>query len=42
MGRWRKSRLAGYFVYHWRHGAIEDKPGHLRVLASHNDYYRSR
>lgn len=33
---WRRSRMEGYFVYHWNHGEIEDRPSHLRVYASEN------
>jgi hypothetical protein len=33
---WRRSRMEGYFVYHWNHGDIEDRLSHLRVNASEN------
>lgn len=34
--RWARSRMEGYFVYHWNEGAIESKPDHVAVLAKHN------
>ena len=34
--RWRRSRMEGYFVYHWNRGDIEDRPSHLRIYASEN------
>jgi hypothetical protein len=40
--RWRGSRSSGYFIYHWVHGSLEDKPSHLDVLRRENAYYRAR
>ncbi|HEX2294302.1 MAG TPA: hypothetical protein VHN37_03240 [Actinomycetota bacterium] len=34
--RWARSRMEGYFLYHWNEGAVESKPDHLAVLAKHN------
>ena len=34
--RWARSRMEGYFVYHWNEGRIESHPDHLAVLAKHN------
>jgi len=34
--RWWRSRMEGYFVYHWNRGDIEDRSSHLRIYASQN------
>ena len=34
---WRRSRMEGYFVYHWEHGNIENRSSHLRIYASENE-----
>ena len=36
LDRWGRSRMEGYFVYHWNEGDIEAKPDHVAVLAAHN------
>jgi hypothetical protein len=38
---WRTSDISGYFVYHWKQGAIESKPLHMDVFESANLYFRS-
>ena len=34
--RWRRSRMEGYFVYHWNHGDIETRADHLAVYRTEN------
>ena len=34
--RWARSRMEGYFVYHWEIGNIGTKPDHMAVLAANN------
>lgn len=36
---WSRSNMEGYFVYHWEHGQIEDKPDHMSVLRAANARY---
>jgi hypothetical protein len=38
---WKASDISGYFVYHWKQGGIESKPGHMDALEAANTYFRS-
>lgn len=34
--RWARSRMEGFFLYHWNHGEIEQRRDHLDVLRASN------
>jgi hypothetical protein len=38
---WKASGISGYFVYHWKQGAIESKPSHMDAFEAANLYFRS-
>jgi hypothetical protein len=33
---WWRSRMEGYFIYHWDHGQIETRPDHLELYRTEN------
>ena len=39
---WRRSGISGYFVYDWKVGGIDTKPGHRIVLRRSNRYFKTR
>jgi hypothetical protein len=38
---WKASNISGYFVYHWKIGAIESKPSHMDAYKAANLFFNS-
>ena len=38
---WKASNISGYFVYHWKLGAIESKPLHMDAYKAANLFFNS-